>query len=207
MLNISKCHKLIVGCSAAIAATVTIGSVQIAQAQTAPPTAPMAPPTAPTAPPTAPTAPAGGAYSNASGGNVTTTTGGGPGITTGSSGSPSPAIISRATALSNSVSVAQTNYTQAATALAQAEAAQPPVSDTTPVRYGREVADLASCGCPNADNVSNNPTSPRPELVAARAAEAEAATQLANAKAEARQFIESVNGGKATGQAVVSQLW
>jgi hypothetical protein len=56
--------------------------------------------------------------------------------------------------------------------------------------------------------VSNNTTtSPRPELVAARAAEAEAATQLANAKAEARQFIESVKGGDTTGQAVVSQLW
>ena len=132
MLNISKCHKLIVSCSA-IAATLTIGSVQIAQAQTAPPTAP-------------PTAPAGGTYSNASGGNVTTTNGGGVGIG-GSSGSPSPGVISRATALSNSVSVAQTNYTQAATALAQAEAAQPTVADTSPIRYGREVADLASCGC------------------------------------------------------------
>jgi hypothetical protein len=192
MLNISKCHKLIVSCSA-IAATLTIGSVQIAQAQTAPPTAP-------------PTAPAGGTYSNASGGNVTTTNGGGVGIG-GSSGSPSPGVISRATALSNSVSVAQTNYTQAATALAQAEAAQPTVADTSPIRYGREVADLASCGCPNADTVSNNTTSPRPELVAARAAEAEAATQLANAKAEARQFIESVKGGNNAGQAVVSQLW
>jgi hypothetical protein len=192
MLNISKCHKLIVSCSA-IAATLTIGSVQIAQAQTAPPTAP-------------PTAPAGGTFSNASGGNVTTTNGGGVGIG-GSSGSPSPGVISRATALSNSVSVAQTNYTQAATALAQAEAAQPTVADTSPIRYGREVADLASCGCPNADTVSNNTTSPRPELVAARAAEAEAATQLANAKAEARQFIESVKGGNNAGQAVVSQLW
>jgi hypothetical protein len=188
MLNISKCHKLIVGCSA-IAATLTIGSVQIAQAQTAPPTAPP-----------------GGTYSNASGGNVTTTNGGGVGIG-GSSGSPSPGVISRATALSNSVSVAQTNYTQAATALAQAEAAQPTVADTSPIRYGRQVADLASCGCPNADTVSNNTTSPRPELVAARAAEAEAATQLANAKAEARQFIESVKGGSNAGQAVVSQLW
>jgi hypothetical protein len=188
MLNISKCHKLIVGCSA-IAATLTIGSVQIAQAQTAPPTAPP-----------------GGTFSNASGGNVTTTNGGGVGIG-GSSGSPSPGVISRATALSNSVSVAQTNYTQAATALAQAEASQPTVSDTTPVRYGRQVADLASCGCPNADTTASNTTAPRPELVAARAAEAEAATQLANAKAEARQFIESVNGGNTAGQAVVSQLW
>jgi hypothetical protein len=186
MLNISKCHKLIVSCSA-IVATVTIGSVQIAQAQT---------------PPTV----EGGKFSTGSSTNLTTTNGGGVGIG-GSSGSPSPAIISRATALSNSVSVAQTNYTQAATALAQAEAAQPTVADTSPVRYGREVADLASCGCPNADTVSNNTTSPRPELVAARAAEAEAATQLANAKAEARQFIESVKGGNTAGQAVVSQLW
>jgi hypothetical protein len=191
MLNISKCHKLIVGCSA-IAATLTIGSVQIAQAQTAPPTAP--------------TGPNGGNSSNASGSNVTTTNGGGVGIG-GSSGSPSPGVISRATALSNSVSVAQTNYTQAATALAQAEAAQPTVADTSPIRYGREVADLASCGCPNADTTASNTTTPRPELVAARAAEAEAATQLANAKAEARQFIESVKGGSNAGQAVVSQLW
>jgi hypothetical protein len=195
MLNISKCHKLIVSCSAIIAA-VTIGSMQSAQAQSAPPAAPTAPPTVP-----------GGTFSNASGGNVTTTNGGGTGITTGTSTSPSPGVISRATALSNSVSVAQTNYTQAATALAQAEAAQPTVSDTTPIRYGREVADLASCGCPNADTTANNTTTTRPELVAARAAEAEAATQLANAKAEARQFLESVNGGNNSGQAVVSQLW
>uniref|UniRef100_UPI00286E074E hypothetical protein n=1 Tax=Chamaesiphon sp. VAR_69_metabat_338 TaxID=2964704 RepID=UPI00286E074E len=118
-----------------------------------------------------------------------------------------PGVISRATALSNSVSVAQTNYTQAATALAQAEAAQPTVSDTTPIRYGRQVADLASCGCPNADTTANNTTTNRPELVAARAAEAEAATQLANAKAEARQFLDTVNGGNNAGQAVVSQLW
>jgi hypothetical protein len=204
MLNISKCHKLIVSCSA-IVATVTIGSVQIAQAQTEapsiPPT-PVAPVTTTVAPPTV----NGGIYSTGSSTNLTTTNGGGVGIG-GSSGSPSPAIISRATALSNSVSVAQTNYTQAATALAQAEAAQPTVADTSPIRYGREVADLASCGCPNADTVSNNATSPRPELVAARAAEAEAATQLANAKAEARQFIESVKGGSTAGQAVVSQLW
>jgi hypothetical protein len=195
MLNISKCQKLIVSCSA-IVTTLTIGSVQIAQAQSAPPSVPVAPVTAPS----------GGIYSNASGGNVTTTNGGGT-VVGGSSTAPSPAIVSRATALSNSVSVAQTNYTQAATALAQAEAAQPTVSDTTPIRYGREVADLASCGCPNADTTANNTTTTRPELVAARAAEAEAATQLANAKAEARQFIDSVNGGNSAGQAVVSQLW
>lgn len=199
MLNISKCQKLIVSCSA-IVTTLTIGSVQIAQAQNAPPSTP------PATPVTAPPPVNGGIYSNATGGNVTTTTGGGT-IVGGTSTAPNPAIVSRATALSNSVSVAQTNYTQAATALAQAEAAQPTVSDTTPIRYGREVADLASCGCPNADTTATNTTTTRPELAAARAAEAEAATQLANAKAEARQFLDSVNGGNSAGQAVVSQLW
>ncbi|WP_310487780.1 hypothetical protein, partial [Chamaesiphon sp. VAR_69_metabat_338] len=65
MLNISKCQKLIVGCSAVLVA-VTIGSAQSVQAQTRT---------------NVPNTPNGGIYSNATGGNVTTTTGGGTGIT------------------------------------------------------------------------------------------------------------------------------
>ncbi len=192
MLNISKCRKLIINCSA-IAATVTIGSVQIAQAQTAV---------------------IGGAYSNASGGNVTTTTGGGPGIAPGnsSSPSPSPAISGRAGTISSRIGVAQTSYDTAVANLSAAAAAQPVAADTTPVRYSvdKGVADLASCGCPNADTIGSAPTTtaPSPELLAARTAEADAAAELAAAQAEARQFIESVkSGATATSSTVVSQLW
>jgi hypothetical protein len=193
MLNISKCHKLIVSCSA-IAATLTIGSVQIAQAQTPPPP--------------------GGTFSNGSSTNVTTTTGGGPGITTGGGGSnpggsPSGAISGRAGVISSRVSVAQASYDTAVSNLAAAEAAQTPAADTTPVRYGvdKGVADLASCGCPNADVSSAPSTTPRPELVAAKTAEADAAAELAAAQAEARQFIESVKTGSTVTSSAPSQLW
>jgi hypothetical protein len=91
---------------------------------------------------------------------------------------------------------AMSKYEIAAAALAAAEAGQNNASSSTsPVRYGREPGDIAACGCPNADlNASGTPSK---ELVAAKAAEAEAAAELAAAKAEARQFLESVktNGG------------
>ena len=186
MLNIAKCRKLIINCSA-IAATATIGSVQIAQAETTPPP--------------------GGVTSNASGSNVTTTTGGG-GSNPG--GGPSGAISGRAGSISSRVSVAQASYDTAVSNLSAAEAAQPVAANTTPVRYAvdKGVADLASCGCPNADTVSSAPTTPRPELVAAKSAEADAAAELAAAQAEARQFIESVKSGTtATSSPATSQLW
>ena len=193
MLNISKCRKLIINCSA-FAAIVTIGSVQIAQAQTTPPP--------------------GGTTSNASSTNVTTTTGGGPGIPAGgsSSPSPSPAISSRASTISSRISVAQASYDTTVSNLAAAETVQPVAADTTPVRFSvdKGVADLASCGCPNADTVGSAPTTtaPSPALLAAKTAEADAAAELAAAQAEARQFIESVKSGNtATSSTVVSQLW
>ena len=189
MLNISKYHQAIVGCGA-IATVACVGLLQSgsAIAQTNTPTN----------------------ASQASGTNVTTAPngsvvgGGNPG------GSPNPAIGGRATAISSRVSLAQTNYDTALSNLSAAEAAQPVAANTTPVRYTVEksVADLASCGCPNADTVSSAPTTPRPELVAAKTAEADAAAELAAAQAEARQFIESVkNGSTVTSSSVASQLW
>jgi hypothetical protein len=90
---------------------------------------------------------------------------------------------------------AMSKYEIASAALAAAEAGQNNASSSTsPVRYGREPGDIAACGCPNADMSASAPTK---ELIAAKAAEAEAAAELAAAKAEARQFLESVkaNGG------------
>jgi hypothetical protein len=188
MLNISKYRQFIIGCST-IATVAGVGLLQsgnaIAQTNNG---------------------------SQAGGGNVTTITSpsvvGGGGSNPG--GSPSGAISGQAGAISSRVSVAQTNYDTAVSNLSAAEAAQPVAADTTPVRYAvdKGVADLASCGCPNADTVSSSPTTPRPELVAAKAAEADAAAELAAAQAEARQFIESVkNGSTTTSSAVASQLW
>ena len=86
---------------------------------------------------------------------------------------------------------AMSKYEAAAAALAAAEAATPNTSSRNePIRYGREPGDIAACGCPNADTTTAG--TPSKELVAARAAEAEAAAELAAAKAEARQFLESV---------------
>ena len=206
MLNISKYHKVLVGCSA-IATVASTGLVQSASAaefngqsvridrsnvliaQTTTPTN----------------------NSNASGGNVTTINNPSVGGGTSTSGGSSPAISSRATTISSRVGVAQANFNQAAANVAQSQAAQPVAPDTTPVRFSvdKGVADLASCGCPNADTVgtASSPT-PSPELVAAKAAEADAAAELATAKAEARQFIESVqNGSISTSSTASSQLW
>jgi hypothetical protein len=193
MLNLSKYRHTIVGCSA-IATVACAGLLHSgsASAQTATPTN----------------------VSNTGGANVTTipsvsvVTGGGGGSNPG--GGPSGAISGRAGAISSRVSVAQTNYDTAVSNLSAAETAQPVAANTTPVRYAvdKGVADLASCGCPNADTVSSAPTTPRPELVAAKAAEADAAAELAAAQAEARQFIESVkNGTTATSSPTTSQLW
>jgi hypothetical protein len=149
--------------------------------------------------------------SNSSGSNVTGT------ITTGSSGNGftggrsgfSSGTISRAGALNSNISLKQGAYNTAAQNLAAAEAATPQASDTTPVRFARQALDAASCGCPNADtNPTASTATPRPELVAARAAEAQAAAELAAAKAEARQFLESVKGeATASNSSTTSVLW
>jgi hypothetical protein len=192
MLKISKYHKAMIGCSAI--ATATFASfAPSAIAQTVTQTN----------------------NSNASGGNVTTITNpsisptttstGGTGGTTG--GGFSATTVSRASAVSTRFNTAAQAYDRAAAALAQAETAPPNAANTQPVRYGREAGDLASCGCPNADTVGTN-TTPRPELVAAKAAEAEAAAELAKAKAEAREFIESVkNEPKTSAASGFVQIW
>jgi hypothetical protein len=116
-----------------------------------------------------------------------------------------PTQIARSQALSSRITIASGKYDAALAALAAAEAAQPNTSSSTsPVRYGREPGDIASCGCPNAD--TNSAGTPSKELVAAKAAEAEAAAELAAAKAEARQFLESVKGGS-TESGSSSPIW
>jgi hypothetical protein len=182
MSNISK-YQAIVGCSAIVTATLA-GFTPSAMAQVT-------------------------NGSNQSGTNVTTfpapsvpSVGGGTTTT-----SFSPTAVSSANNFSQLISTAQANYDRAAAALAAAEAAQPVAANSGPVRYGREAADLASCGCPNADTAST-PDPNRPELVAARAAEAEAAAELAKAKADARQFIESVKAETANASVTVSSpIW
>ncbi|WP_373540395.1 hypothetical protein [Chamaesiphon sp.] len=198
MQNISKYHRAIVGCSTVVAASLAgfmpsasaaaqfntqavradRGTLLIAQTTN---------------------------QSNAGGTGVSTSPSGS--FTPGSSvGGFSSAITGRAGSLSSRISLAQSNYDAAVANLAQAQTVQPVAADTSPVRYGRQaVADLASCGCPNADTAATPPTD-RPELVAARAAEASAAAELAAAKAEAQQFIESVKNDSATRRADTT-LW
>jgi hypothetical protein len=181
MLNISK-YSSVVGCSAIVTATLA-GFTPSAMAQFN--------------------------GSNQTGTNVTTfpaptvpSVGGGSSVT-----SFSPSTVSGVSGISSRVNTAQVNADRTAAALAQAETAQPNASASGPVRYGRESADLASCGCLNADTASA-PDPNRPELVAARAAAEEAAAELAKAKAEARQFIEAAKAEAATRTATVSSpIW
>jgi hypothetical protein len=200
MLNMSKYHKAIVGCSAIVTASIggfvqsasaaeqfqdrnvrlDRGTILIAQTNNC---STCQIPT-PANPPIRSSQPA----TNLGGGNN--------------------GISVRAASINSQLSLAQTNYDNAATALAQAEAAQPTASNTSPVRYALQSGDLASCGCPNADTTVGANTTPRPELIAAKAAEAEAAAELAAAKAEARQFLESVkSSGGNVGAGVSSPLW
>ena len=145
--------------------------------------------------------------SNTTGTNISNVTGTNVSNTTGANVF-SPAVTSRASTISSRLGLAQSTNSRAAATLAQAETAQPTVAASPlPVRYGREaVGDLASCGCPNADTVGTTPTA-RPELVAAKAAAADAATELAAAKAEAQQFIESVKSDTARISNVDNSLW
>ncbi len=185
MLKISKYHQAIVGCTAILTATVA-GLTPSAMAQTAPLSN----------------------LSNASGSNVTSFPAPSvPGSGFNSVPSFSSATVSSANNFGERINIAQGNFDKAAAALAQAETAQPTAANNSPVRYGREAGDLANCGCPNADTVGTNNTA-RPELVAAKAAEAEAAAELAKAKAEARQFLESVKNSNEGKQAAVSSpIW
>ena len=215
MLNISKYHSAIVCCS--VVATASLaglvqsahaaeqiiypnvraeqGSILIAQTNNSNAT--------------------GTNVSNITGTNVSNTTGTNVGNSPsgsfssrgGSSGRGfSSAVRSQASTISARVALAQGNYSRAAAALAQADT-QTTVPQSAPVRYGRQsVGDLASCGCPNADTVGTTPTA-RPELLAARATEAEAATELAAAKAEAQKFIESVKNDIASNSNVDNSLW
>ena len=198
MQNISKFHKVLVGCSAVVTASLA-GFGQSASA-----------------------------VEQCNLRNLRSTNGnillaqitnqsqaGGIGVSTSPSGSftqersvggYSPSITGRAGSLSSRISLAQSNYDTAAANLAQAETVQPVAASALPVRYGRQaVADLASCGCPNADTVGTTPKD-RPELVAARAAASSAEAELAAARAEAQQFIESVKSDNATRRADIT-LW
>ena len=204
MLNISKYHSAIVCCSVVATASLA-GFVQSAQAaeQVVCPSVRAERGTILIAQTTNSSNTTGTNVSNTTGTNTSTSfSGGSPG------GGFSPAVTSRASTISSRFGLAQSNYSRAAATLAQAETAQPTVAASPlPVRYGREaVGDMASCGCPNADTVGTTPTA-RPELVAAKAAEADAATELAAAKAEAQQFIESVKSDTARSSNVDNSLW
>ena len=187
MLKISKYHSAIVGCSAiaTLACTVLVPSASFAQT------------TSPTPTPTN--------ASNATGVNTTNAPTGGIGGSIG----PNPAVISRISTLVSNVDLAQADFDTAVANLAKAETAQPVAANDTPVRFtvDKSVANLADCGCPNADTISSAPKTPSPELVAAKAAEADASAKLAAARAEARQFIESVKNGSVSTSTTNSQLW
>ena len=146
--------------------------------------------------------------SNITGTNVSNSPSGSFSPGGGSSGGGfNPAFRSQAGTISTRLGLAQSNYNSAATALEGATAQSNVAASPIPVRYGRQsVGDIASCGCPNADTVGTTPTA-RPELVAARAAEADAATQLAAAKAEAQKFIESIKSDTARISNVDNTLW
>ncbi|AFY94794.1 hypothetical protein [Chamaesiphon minutus] len=186
MLNISKFPAVIFGCSAIVTASL-VGFAGSAAAQTNV-----------------------GNLSNGSGTNVTTTTGGSI-PSTSTPGGISPATTARINTFSQNIPVLQNNVSQARAAVNQLTSVTAPPPDTSPVRFSvdKGVADLASCGCPDANAIgSTTPTTPSPELVAAREAEAKAEAELAAAKAEARQFIESVKSEKsATSRTVDTSLW
>jgi hypothetical protein len=62
---------------------------------------------------------------------------------------------------------------------------------------------MAGCGCLNTDAAAT----PSPQLEAAKASEADAASELNKVKNEARQFLDSAKGaGSQTGYAN-TQIW
>jgi hypothetical protein len=165
--------------------------------------------------------------SNTSGTNVSNPTGGITGINPGGTGNTGNTagtgnnnaprgiagvnnnnnVNGAGTGVASRFNTALSNYEQAAAVLAQEQAAQTNTSSAAPVRYSRQASDLADCGCLNNDTVGTKVG--RPELASAKAAEAEAAAELAKAKAEARQFLESVKSEAPTASAtkVSSPLW
>jgi hypothetical protein len=170
--------------------------------------------------------------SNTSGTNVSNPTGGTTGINTGGTGNTGNTgntagtggnnnaprgiagtgnnnnnVNGAGTGVASRFNTALSNYEQAAAVLAQEQATQTNTSSAAPVRYSRQAGDLADCGCLNNDTVGTKVG--RPELAAAKAAEAEAAAELAKAKADARQFLESVKSEAPTASAtkVSSPLW
>jgi hypothetical protein len=200
MLNISKYHRAIVGCSAIATASLFCGLVQPASAGDNPGSNHSGS-NVTSFPGNNPSSNPGG--SNATGSNST----GNNAAKTNSVGGYSSDTISRAGNVLSRYNSALSKYERAAAALAQAETGQPTASNNSPVRYGREPGDLAACGCLNQDTVGKNPND-RPELVAAKAAEAEAAAELAAAKAEARQVIESAKSSNTSaGTTVYNPIW
>jgi hypothetical protein len=218
MLNISKYHRAIVGCSA-IATASLAGLVQSANAseQFNPHNVNANQGTILIAQMTNVSNGSGSNVSNSTGTNVSNGSGSNVSNGSGSKYQSGPngsrgfdaGTIGRAGTINTRYSNALANYDRAAAALAALEANQPNASDTSPVRYAREVADAAACGCPNADVVgSGSKPDKSKELAAAKAAEAEAATELAAAKAEARQFLESIKGSStASGTSVSTPIW
>ena len=122
-------------------------------------------------------------------------------------GGTSRGDIARVQPILSRFNAAMSKYESAVATLAAAEAGQNNASSkTSPVRYGREVADASTCGCLNTDTASAG--SLGPEMVAAKEAEAAAAAELAAAKAEARTFLESVKGGNDSGGSSTFQpIW
>ena len=206
MLNISKYHRAIIGCSAIAAASLSsfVQSASAAEqlntqavradkntiliAQVAAPVSNS---------------------SNATGTGVTTAPIGITGSTTGNtSGSYSAGTISRAGAVQTRFSTAVSNYSNAKAAVSNASN-QPTAVVSDPVRYARQVADVSTCGCPNADttgSATGSTSTPSAALASAKAAEAEAAAELAAAQAEASKFIESVKSSSSAA-GVSSPIW
>jgi hypothetical protein len=194
MLNISKYHKAIIGCSA-IATASFVGVVQSANAEQINSTVLIAQVN----------------DSNPSGTNVTTTPIGitsGSNATGGNTGSYSAGTISRAGAIQSRFSTAVSNYANAKAAVGNASN-QPTSAVSEKVRYARSVDAAATCGCPNADTVGGDTkvgSASSPALEAAKLKEAEAATELASAQAEADKFIETVKTSSSNG-GVSSPIW
>ncbi len=117
----------------------------------------------------------------------------------------SGSTVSLALEFQQRLAAAQGAYESASQRLAQAGTAQP-VASSGPQRYSRVPGDLADCGCLNPDLASDTSGS---ELAAAKVAEAEAAAELAKAKAETRQFLESVqtNNSIAGNASNFSPIW
>jgi hypothetical protein len=92
------------------------------------------------------------------------------------------------------LTVAQNAYAQASAKVAEIQSrSTPSAQKDAEVRYSR-VADANDCGC---NAAASGPDSA--ELIAAKAAEAEAAASLAKAQEQARKFLESTKNSVAFG--------